>query len=243
MSDAIARVLATTRALILAGGKGTRLAAAVPDRPKILAPINGRPFLDLMIEDLARRGLSRLVFLLGDRHEAIVTALSGCRDVEWSIEDRPLGTAGAVKHAARFCTDDFFLLNGDTHLDFDAGALLSAHRAAKAAVTLAAARVDDAGRYGSLDLGPDGRVRGFREKAPNSGPGVINGGVYVIAPRVLARIADGRAVSLENDVFPELIRDREPVIAVEQSGAFFDIGTESSWKSFAAYCAGRERAS
>ena len=243
MSDSIARDLNATRALILAGGKGTRLAAAVPDRPKVLAPINGRPFLDLMIGDLARRGLERLVFLLGDRHEPVVAALGGRPGVEWSIEDGPLGTAGAVKHAARFCTEDFFLLNGDTHLDFDAAALLSAHRRSKAAVTLAAARVPDAGRYGSLDLAPDGRVRGFREKAPNSGPGVINGGVYVIAPRVLDRIEAGRAVSLENDVFPELIRDGEPVIAVEQSGAFFDIGTESSWKSFASYCAQRERTS
>jgi D-glycero-alpha-D-manno-heptose 1-phosphate guanylyltransferase len=232
---------ATTRALILAGGKGTRLAAAVPDRPKILAPINGRPFLDVMIDDLARRGLRRLVFLLGDRHEPIVEALRARPDVEWSIEDRPLGTGGAVRHARRFCTDDFFLLNGDTHLDFDAARLLEVHRETRSAITIAAAHVDDAGRYGSLDVGDDGAVKRFREKAPGGGPGLINGGVYVVAPRVLGLIADDTFVSLENEVFPALLSRGERVTAVPQSGAFFDIGTESSWKSFASYCAERER--
>ena len=230
-----------TATLVLAGGKGTRLAEAVPDRPKILAPINGRPFLDILIEQLARKGLERLVFLLGDRHAPIVAALQGRPNVEWSIEERPLGTGGAVKLAQRFCGEDFFLLNGDTYLDFDAARLFATHAQTKGAVTLAAARVSDPGRYGSLDLDEVGRVRGFREKAPSAGPGLINGGVYLIAPRVLELIGDGVAVSLENDVFPELLRRGETLTAVEQAGAFFDIGTESSWKSFASFCAERER--
>jgi NDP-sugar pyrophosphorylase family protein len=220
-----------TRALILAGGKGTRLAAAVPDRPKVLAPIHGRPFLDFLIASLARQGLTELVFLLGDRHEPIVAALEGT-GARHSIEREPLGTGGAVKLAASYCDDDFFLVNGDTYLDFDAQGLLDAHRRTGAAITLAAAEVEDAGRYGKLEV-EDGRVVRFREKDPNAGPGLINGGVYVVSPRVLELIPEGTFVSLENEVFPRLLARGERLSAVEQSGAFFDIGTESSWKDFA----------
>jgi NDP-sugar pyrophosphorylase family protein len=224
------------RALILAGGKGTRLAAAVPDRPKILAPINGTPFLEFLIGSLARQGLEELVFLLGDRHEPILEALRGT-SARWSIEREPLGTGGALKLAQEFCREDFFLVNGDTYLDFDARGLVEMHRRTDAAITLAAAKVEDAGRYGKLEV-EDGRVVGFREKDPAAGAGLINGGVYVVSPRVLDLVPAGRFVSLENEVFPQLLA-RDRVSAVEQSGAFFDIGTESSWKDFARWSEAR----
>jgi NDP-sugar pyrophosphorylase family protein len=237
------------RALILAGGKGTRLAAAVPDRPKILAPIDDRTFLDVLVSELARRGFSRLAFLLGFRHAEVVAALERTRRlhpslrIEWSIEQQPLGTAGAVKHARDLCTEDFFLINGDTYLDFDAQALLETHERTGAAVTLAAARVPDTSRYGSLELAADGRLLRFREKTEQSAPGLINGGVYVIAPRVLDGIAHGRAVSLEHEVFPQLLSRGERLAVVEQRGAFFDIGTEASWREFTRYCAEQRGAS
>lgn len=225
------------RALVLAGGKGTRLAAAVPDRPKILAPIGHEPFLDILIAQLRRQGFSQLVFLLGDRAEPIVTALRrvGGLHIETSIEPEPMGTAGAVKHARRFCTEDFFLLNGDTYLELDAAGLLAAHERTAALVTIAAAQVPDASRFGSLDVGDDGRLLRFREKRASSGAGLINGGVYVMSPRVLDRIPEGRAVSLETEVFPALLSAGERVTVVPQQGDFFDIGTEASWKDFARY--------
>src|SRR5262249_35491090 len=149
------------------------------------------PFMDFLLESLLRQGLDRLVFLLGFAHRPIVLELesrmTAARQIEWSIEQQPLGTAGALKSAERFCADDVFLVNGDTYLDFDAEGLIAAHARTRAAVTLAAARVPDAGRYGALDLDADGRVRRFREKSPDAGPGLINGGIYVIAPRVLDR--------------------------------------------------------
>lgn len=230
--------LGDVRTLILAGGKGTRLASVVADRPKVLAPVDGRPFLDHLLAMLERRGLRRLVFLLGHRHEDVTAALvaraPGALSFEWVIEAEPLGTGGALRNAAAHCTRDFFLVNGDTFVDFDAAALLAAHEASGAAVTLAAVSVPDAGRYGALDVDDAGVVRAFREKAQPSGPGLINGGVYVVAPRVLELVAPGRAVSLESEVMPALLSRGERLLAVPQPGAtFFDIGTPESLAAFA----------
>lgn len=242
--------LADVRTLILAGGKGTRLASVVADRPKVLAPVDGRPFLDHLLAMLERRGLRRLVFLLGYRHEDVTAALAARADsalsFEWVVEQEPLGTGGALRNAADHCAglsqDDFFLVNGDTFVDFDAAALLAAHRASGAAVTLAAVEVPDAGRYGALDVDAGGAVRAFREKAQPSGPGLINGGVYVVAPRVLELVAAGRAVSLESEVMPALLAKGDRLLAVPQPGAtFFDIGTPESLAAFArAVAPGRE---
>lgn len=229
-------------ALVLAGGKATRLAPTLGDRPKLLAPVDGRPFLSLLLELLASRGFKNVCFLLGFRSEPILSALEHAARVhpsfrfEHSIEPEALGTAGALKLAERFCRRDFLLINGDTYLPFDPDALFGAHERNQAVVTLAAAGVADSGRYGALDLAPDGRVLGFREKAAGGGPGLINGGIYVLAPRVLDLIPAGRAVSLENDTFPALLRSGERLIAVEQGGPFFDIGTEQSLKDFTDYC-------
>lgn len=230
--------LADVRTLVLAGGKGTRLASVVADRPKVLAPVNDRPFLDHLLAMLERRGLRRLVFLLGHRHEDVTAALGarapGALSFEWVVEPEPLGTGGALRHAAAHCQQDFFLVNGDTFVDFDAAALLAAHQAADAAVTLAAVQVPDAGRYGALEVDPNGAVRAFREKVQPSGPGLINGGVYVVSPRVLALVAAGRAVSLESEVMPLLLARGERLLAVPQPGAtFFDIGTPESLAAFA----------
>jgi NDP-sugar pyrophosphorylase family protein len=232
-------------ALILAGGLGTRLQNLIPDRPKVLAPIAGRPFLDILVRHLADCGIGRLVLLLGSRYEQVVDHVQACRrsafwpsdvDVQFSIEPGPLGTGGAVKFAERFCDKTFFLLNGDTYFDFDAETLLRRHRRARTMVTLSAARVSDAGRYGSLDVTPDGRVARFREKDISGGPGLINAGVYVMEPGVLAHIEAGRPVSLESEVFPALLSAGQGMAVSVQDGSFFDIGTPSRYHEFVEFC-------
>ena len=236
------------RALILAGGLGTRLQNLIPDRPKVLAPIAGTPFLDILVRHLADCGIGRLVLLLGSRHEQVEDHVRACQrnatwpshvEVVFSIEPAPLGTGGAVKWAERFCDKTFFLLNGDTYFDFDAKTLLQRHRTAGTIVTLSAATVSDAGRYGSLDVTPDGRVARFREKDACGGAGLINAGVYVMEPGVLAHIIAGRPVSLESEVFPALLAGGQGMAVSAQDGSFFDIGTPSSYQEFVEFCQGR----
>lgn len=235
----------TPSALVLAGGLGTRLRAAVPDRPKVLAPIRGVPFVDILLAALRERGVRRVVLLVGAMHEQVeahvhdnLPAELRDLDIAFSLETTPLGTAGAVKNAARFCDQPFLLVNGDTYFTFDLPSLVAGHERLGTLVTLAACPIDDTSRYGSLDLDDAGRVRAFREKATSAGSGVINGGIYLMDPGVLDEIPGGRAVSLETEVFPKLVAAAPSRIgAVVQHGDFFDIGTEASYRAFGEFAA------
>jgi D-glycero-alpha-D-manno-heptose 1-phosphate guanylyltransferase len=233
------------RVLVLAGGLGTRLTNLLPDQPKVLAPIAGRPFLDILVEELAFRGLCRLVLLLGSRAEQVVKHVESRRggwpagvELDLSVESAPLGTGGAVKHAEGFCEKRFFLVNGDTYFALDVAALVRAHERRQALVTIAAATVDDAGRYGRLEVSADGAVERFREKDVAAGSGLVNAGIYLIEPALLGQIPAGRAISLESEVFPALLAAGQRLAVSAQSGAFFDIGTPSSYASFVAFCRG-----
>jgi D-glycero-alpha-D-manno-heptose 1-phosphate guanylyltransferase len=233
------------RALILAGGLGTRLASLLPDRPKVLAPIAGRAFLDILVEQLAARGLRRFVLLLGSRSEQVVAHVEARRgqwpagvEFELSVEPEPLGTGGALKHAARYCEARFFLLNGDTYFDLDLPALVHAHERAGALVSIAAATVAEAGRYGRLEVSSDGLIERFREKESAAGPGLINAGIYLVEPAVLGSVPSGHVVSLEREVFPALLAAGQRIGVSPQTGAFFDIGTPPSYASFVEFCQG-----
>ena len=235
------------RALILAGGLGTRLRGLLPDRPKALAPIAGRPFLDILIEQLVFRGVRRIVLLLGNQADQVVAHVESRRaawpadlDVAFSLESSPLGTGGAVKLAERFCTGRFLLLNGDTYFDLDLAALLRVHAEKRPLLTVAAAEVSDTDRYGRLEVSQEGLVRRFHEKEAAAGPGLINAGVYLMEPAVLGHIPSGRAVSLESEVFPALLAGGQRLAVSAQRGAFFDIGTPSSYQAFVNYCQERQ---
>jgi Nucleoside-diphosphate-sugar pyrophosphorylase involved in lipopolysaccharide biosynthesis/translation initiation factor 2B, gamma/epsilon subunits (eIF-2Bgamma/eIF-2Bepsilon) len=231
------------RALILAGGLGTRLRSLLPDRPKVLAPIAGRPFLDILVEQLLARGVRRIVLLLGNLSDQVMAHVEDRRgewpadlQVDFSVETSPLGTGGAVKLAERFCEGRFLLFNGDTYFDLDIAALLRTHESTRALLTLAAAEVADADRFGRLEVSAEGFIRRFREKEVSAGPGLINAGVYLMEPAVLGRIPAGRAVSLESEVFPALLADGQRFFVSAQHGAFFDIGTPPGYQSFIDFC-------
>lgn len=232
--------------LVLAGGLGTRLGSVLGDRPKILAPVGERVFLDVLFQQLRRQGLRQVVLLLGHRHEQVEAHLRGAGvvppelKVALSVEPEPLGTGGAIGHARGWCARTFLVLNGDTYIDVDVPALLAAHVRHQAMVTLAAVRVPDAGRYGALrvaappvEVAADGAaILEFREKDPTPAPGLVNGGVYVIEPDVVATIPAGRAISFERETLPGLLEAGARLWAVPQEGAFVDIGTPSSWAGF-----------
>ena len=232
-------------AWILAGGLGTRLKSVLADRPKALAPVAGRPFLDILFDQLLCLGFTECVLLLGVRHEAILEFLAqrqvqrkGLPDLRvlTSIERSPLGTGGAIQHARSHATGPFFVLNGDTFVDFDARSMLQRHKQCSALLTIAVVQQPDTRRYGSVEVAPDGTVCGFREKAAGSGPGFINAGVYLMQPELLDYISNAGAVSLEQTVLPSLVRAGKRICAVEQFGEFFDIGTPDSLLAFESRC-------
>jgi UTP-glucose-1-phosphate uridylyltransferase len=144
------------QALVLCGGLGTRLREAVPDRPKAMAPIRGKPFLEILLRSLKRRGVGDVVLATGHLGNQIEDYFEDgrCWDlaIRYSREPEPLGTGGAVKLAEPLLRDRFLILNGDTFVDFDPAALEARMDAADASLVLALRRVDDASRYGAVDV-------------------------------------------------------------------------------------------
>jgi len=202
----------TTPVFVLSGGLGTRL-RGVADGPKSLLPLAGRPFLHYLLRLLRLQGFGSTVLCLGAGAEAVQAAFAAdgplaafASTVRFSTEPEPLGTGGALAHAAAASGRWNLILNGDSYAQADYADLLAAHRRhgpeAPRAATLLAVRVDDAATYGGLDLDAEGRVAGFHEKG-RTGPGWINAGVYVAGGDLLRSLPAGR-YSLEREVLPGL---------------------------------------
>jgi D-glycero-alpha-D-manno-heptose 1-phosphate guanylyltransferase len=224
--------LQDTPAVLLVGGKGTRLQSVLPSTPKPLARLGNMPFLELLVLQLRSQGVRRMVMCTGHLAEQIQAEFGDGRKwdvaIVYSVETRALGTAGAVKLAERHLerTSDFLVMNGDSFLEVDFPEFLRFHRAHGGLISMAVRKVPDAARYGSVQLDAQNRVVGFSEKSSDSAPGLINGGVYVFNRAILERIPQG-AASLERDIFPRFLESG--VYAFEQHGMFIDIGTPEDY--------------
>jgi D-glycero-alpha-D-manno-heptose 1-phosphate guanylyltransferase len=229
MSPDLSRVVA----VVLAGGFGTRVAHLLPNVPKPMVPVAGKPFLEWVVRWLARQGIRKIVFSTGYLAE-VVEAYFRSQPVpgvatRCIAETRPLGTAGGFLNAARFSgeTPEVWLaVNGDSLVFADlaeAAAELS-HPAVEGVVVGCA--VADASRYGTLAIGARGELRGFLEKRP--GTGVINAGVYLLRGSLVRRLPDRLPLSFEQEVFPELAAQGSLLKVRRVEAPFLDIGTPES---------------
>ena len=214
-------------AIVLAGGLGTRLREAVPDVPKPMADIGGRPFLSYVLDLLARQGVGRVLLAVGHKHEVIQHHFGpryGNLLIEYVVEPEQRGTGGAVREALEHCrTADILVLNGDTYFDVDLLEMLAFHRAHQADITIALKRVGDTGRYGAVVPGQDGRIAAFREKS-HTGAGLINGGVYAVKRGIGEQLRDLDApFSFEED-FLQRSMTRLSAYGFESDASFVDIG-------------------
>jgi D-glycero-alpha-D-manno-heptose 1-phosphate guanylyltransferase len=216
-----------TTAIILAGGLGTRLRSAVPDLPKPMAPVRGRPFLAHQMDHWIGQGVDRFVLSVGYRFQAI-SSFFGAQyrgaSLHYVIETTPLGTGGALLLAARQLTSDepALLLNGDTYFDVTLEALQARANAHDADWCFALFRKPDPARYMGVGLAGNGRISALRSPtAPHA-----NGGVYLFRPGALQGMKHepGRVLSLENDIFPMLLAQGQRFAGVECDGEFIDIG-------------------
>lgn len=224
--------LADLDIFVLAGGLGTRLQSVLGGLPKLLAPIEGRPYLAYLIDWLARFGAQRIVFGLGHKAEAVISYLNEHPRtdlaIETVVEPRPLGTAGAIRFARpHLHSDPVLVLNGDSYVDADLCDFVQRHKTAGKQATLLCAEVDNAGRYGRTQLDRDGLIEAFLEKdATFSGRAAINAGVYLLSAALLDSIANSDAVSLERDIFERL--PAASLAGFASRAAFIDIGTPDS---------------
>ena len=213
------------QALILAGGKGTRLGALTKGLPKPLVPIGGRPFIQYILDNLGRYGFRKILLLVGpfiQAYEEIVGDGSefGLR-VSLIPEDPPADTGGAIAHAALQLQPQFLLLNGDSFFDINYLDLLSKRTDSPWLAHVALREVEGAGRYGAVTLDGD-RITSFGEKSFR-GPGIINGGIYWLKREIIEMIGKS-PTSLERDVFPRLAA-RSLLRGSVYNRRFIDIGT------------------
>lgn len=220
-------------AVILAGGLGTRLRPVLDDRPKVLATVNRHPFLKYLLDQLASWPIREVVLCTGYLGEQIESRFgldyNGLRLV-YSKESAPLGTAGALRLALPLINSDTVLvLNGDSYCEFDFDAFWRWHCLRKSAATLLLVNTPDAQRFGSVRVAADGQIMSFNEKKEGAKPGLINAGVYLIKSETLKSIPESSSVSLEREIFPELIG--LDFYGYQVAGPFIDIGTPESYAS------------
>ncbi len=224
-------------AIILAGGFGTRLRPLTLHSPKPLVPLANQPFLATLTRRLARAGVRRANLAAFHQCAEIRRALARLPrfGVRLSVvrEPAPLGTGGAIRHAWPDPHSPCLVLNGDILSDFDLADLARFHRARRADASLWTRPVEDPSAFGVLEFGRDRRVRRFVEK-PRPGESdsrFINAGVYVLSPSVHARIPEGRAVSVEREVFPGLVAAGLNVSAFVSAGPDYwrDLGTPQQY--------------
>jgi NDP-sugar pyrophosphorylase family protein len=198
-----------------------------------MALINDRPFLDLLLSRLQAAGLERFILCVGYMADFIVDYYNGthcpARELLISREPRPLGTAGAVKHAEPLISGDFFLvMNGDSFCPVDLRSFTEFHREKEAFASMVLTRVESAKSYGTVALGQENQIMQFREKSV-SGQAWINAGIYMFSRDVLSAIPDGRCCSLERDIFPQLVKKRFFGFVTRET--VLDIGTPDRYST------------
>jgi D-glycero-alpha-D-manno-heptose 1-phosphate guanylyltransferase len=212
-------------AIVLAGGLGTRLASRLDGVPKPMAPVAGRPFLEILLTQLLRAGGTRVVLSVGHLHHVIQNYFGASfhgMSVHYATESEPLGTGGAIRLALAQATEDSVLvLNGDTFLQADYADMIRFHAAEGASVTMAVVHHPNIARYGGVVVERK-RIVGFEEKG-RPGPGRISAGTYVLDRNIEWPPALQEKFSIEKDFFvPEIARLRPA--AYEVAGYFLDIG-------------------
>lgn len=213
------------KAIILCGGMGTRLGALTHKTPKPLIEVAGRPFLAHVLDKLCIPEIDGFILATGFHAEQVVNVISMTwqgRSVHYSVEDKPLGTGGALRLAMQnFDLDIALVVNGDTLFDCDLGSIIEGFESSPWATRMALRSIDDCSRYGRVTLASDSRVIDFGEKG-YSGAGLINAGVYLQRRAPLATFA-AEAFSLEADYLAKLPMEW-PIQGVVKDGYFIDIG-------------------
>ncbi len=221
------------RAVVMAGGEGTRLRPLTSNQPKPMVPICGKPCIEHIVELVHRYGIDDVVVTLAFMPQVIRGYLGdgsslGVR-IEYAVEEHPLGTAGSVRNAIHLLDETFVVISGDALCDFDLSEIVAFHRASGALATLALKSVDNPLEFGVVIVDEDGRIERFLEK-PSWGQvfsDTINTGVYVLEPELLERIPEGEPYDFSKQLFPELLAEGAPLygFVVPEHRYWQDIGT------------------
>ena len=215
-----------TAAILLAGGRGTRLESVSKGEPKPMISVAGRPFIEHILDRVLDSSIDRVILSVGYRPEAFQahfgSDFSGL-PLEYAVESEPLGTGGALLRSFRqFDLPRAFVINADTLFAIDLDTLLRSHTGASAGITIALCRMADTSRYGTIERDEAGYITRFREKRSGA-PGLINAGIYVVERAVLERFALPEKFSFEKDLLEQHVKELRPFGFVGDA-YFIDIG-------------------
>jgi NDP-sugar pyrophosphorylase family protein len=219
--------------VILAGGLGKRLHSVTGGAQKVLAKINDRPFLEILIDYIASQGGARFILCVGHGSDEVETHFSKKyrdREIIFSKESTPLGTGGAIKQGcSKVKTNHFLAMNGDCFCVIDYNALIAAHRRHKAKATIAITELADVRDYGSITVNEKSQIIAFKEKSTLLQAGLINTGTYCLDRDVFNLVPTPQKFSIEEDFFPHLVG--KGFYGFEVENKFIDIGTPErySW--------------
>ena len=225
------------KALILAGGFGTRLRSVISDIPKPMADINGKPFLSYLFDYILNQGagIEELILSVGYKHERIIDYYGnkyGILNLKYAIEDKPLGTGGAIKNAInKFGGDnEILILNGDTFFNIDIKKLYEFHRNKNSALTIALKKMENSDRYGFIEIDITGKIMKFLEKGHiHVMSGFINGGIYILNKSFLDNIENSYPFSFEKDII-ERYYGCGKFYGINFNGCFIDIGVPEDYE-------------
>ncbi len=228
------------KAVIIAGGLGTRLRPLTYNTPKPIVPVANRPLVVHQIEHLVRHGVDEVILNLHYLSHEIKKALGdgsgwGIK-IHYSIEESPLGTAGAVKNAEEFFDNGpMVIFNGDVLTDLNISKVVAYHKEKKARVTLTLTEVEDPTAFGLIVTDKDGRVRQFLEKPSWSmletiKARTINAGTYIVDPKIFKNVPKGKPYSFERELYPSLLEKGERIFGYLSRAYWLDIGNPDKYK-------------
>lgn len=219
-------------AIILAGGLGTRLRSVVQDIPKPMAPVRGKPFVEYVLQYLKIYGFERIIFSIGYRGEVVQEHFGNnfnSMQIDYAVEETPLGTGGGIYQAAMMCDDEHFLvLNGDTLFDVDLFAFEDFYKKTNAEMAIGLRAMKDFDRFGSVELADNQRVIGFKEKEYQK-EGLINGGIYIFKKSIFDVAEFPKRFSFEKDFMEKYLNELQ-IFGCELDGFFIDIGIPEEYE-------------
>lgn len=220
-------------AIILAGGFGTRLREVVSDIPKVMAPVNGRPFLEYILDYLDQNIFTHVVLSVGYKHEIIHEHFKDkykSIHIDYAIEEEPLGTGGAIQMAFKQINGyRAMVFNGDTMFRVDMDKIVNFHFSKGFGFSLVLREVENVERFGAVEINSENKIIGFSEKGKKTGTGKINGGVYVIDKKFFKTMDFPEKFSMEKDVF-EKMYESYPFFGILCKQYFIDIGVPDDYK-------------
>lgn len=218
------------KAVVMAGGEGTRLRPLTDDVPKPFIPVSGKPAIEYGLEAAVRAGVEEILITTYYKPQRLIERLGGGTRlgarIFYSVEDEALGTAGGVAKARSWLSDTFIVMSGDVLADVDLNELVAYHRKVGAEVTMALTTVDDPTQFGIVGLAKDGRIERFQEKPKKEEAfsNLVNAGIYVLEPSALAAVPATRAFDFSKDLFPHLLKEGRKLHGHSLQGVWLDVG-------------------